>query len=77
MKVKSNEMGVCPICNSMDLDYGAVQFDSDMLYFPFTCKQCGCKGEEWYSMGFVGNNIKDENGNSVEITYDMIESEED
>ena len=36
MKVKSNNIGKCPFCNNEGtLDYGAVEFEGEMCYFPW------------------------------------------
>ena len=71
MKFKSNEMGHCPYCYSNYLDYGSVEFEDNMCYFPWQCYSCGKTGEEWYSMEFAGHNINTEDGN-IEITNDMV-----
>lgn len=76
MKVKSNSQGVCPICGSEGtLDYGAVEFEGDMCYFPWKCIECEHEGEEWYVMEFNGHNVLDEDGNNIEIDSSMIEEE--
>lgn len=77
MKIISNEMGSCPICNGCDLDYGCADFVDDMVYYTWTCVDCRAEGEEWYKLDFAGHNVIMENGDCVEITDDMIESEED
>lgn len=74
MKFKSNEMGHCPYCYSNYLDYGSVEFEDNMCYFPWQCYGCGRTGEEWYSMEFAGHNVNTEDGN-IEITSDMIGDE--
>ena len=71
MKFKSNWQGMCPYCNSRDLDYGSIEFEDDMCYFPWECCGCGKTGEEWYSMEFAGHNVNTEDGN-IEITDDMV-----
>ena len=75
MKFKSNEMGRCPFCNDYNLEYGSVEFDSNMQYFPWKCKSCGRTGEEWYTMEFSGHNIINDNGENIEIWYNMVEEE--
>lgn len=76
MKVKSNNIGKCPFCNNEGtLDYGAVQFEGEMCYFPWQCLECKHEGEEWYSMEFIGHNVIDENGDNIEIESEMIEEE--
>lgn len=76
MKVKSNELGFCPFCNSNELSYGNFCREGDMCYYKWTCRKCGHKGEEWYSLEFAGHNVLDENDDWVEIEPEMIESEE-
>ena len=76
MKVKSNQVGVCPICNKESLEYGCVEKGSfEFDYYPWTCKECHAHGEEWYQLKFIGHNIEDEDGNLIEIEDYMIESE--
>ena len=77
MKVKSNEMGTCPMCNGNMLSYDSIEVEDDMLAnYKWCCLNCGCEGEEWYKLDFVGHNIIADNGDNIEITEDMIESEE-
>lgn len=76
MKVKSNDIGKCPFCNNEGtLDYGAIQFEGEMCYFPWKCLDCKHEGEEWYTMAFVGHNVVNENGDNIEIEDNMIEEE--
>lgn len=76
MKVKSNKSGQCPKCNGHNLRYEAVEPEGDVIYYPWVCEDCSTQGEEWYSLNFIGHNIIDTDGVSVEIEDDMIESEE-
>ena len=62
-----NEEGKCPFCGSNDLDYGVMEPEDDMVYYPWTCSDCGKHGEEWYSMRFTGHNVEDENGDMVDV----------
>ena len=76
MNVKSNNAGNCPICNQdCSLDYAEVQFDGDMCWLPWRCRECGAEGEEWYNLTFTGHNVFDKEGNNIEITDSMIEEE--
>ena len=76
MKVKSNNIGKCPFCNNeWTLDYGALQFEGEMCYFPWKCLECKHEGEEWYSMEFIGHSVIDEDGNNIELDDSMIEEE--
>ena len=73
MKVKSNDRGCCPFCGEDNLEYGAVRFEGEMCYFPWECSTCKHKGEEWYSLEFIGHNVIDEDGNNIELDNSMIE----
>lgn len=73
MKVKSNENGQCPFCNSRNLDYDCVQLEGDMMYYPWRCRNCSHEGEEWYNLSFAGHNVFDEEGDLYEIEPHMIE----
>lgn len=76
-KYISNNQGICPCCNSDNLDYDAVQFEDNMLYFPFTCLNCETQGEEWYSMDFTGHNVENEDGSLDEVSDILNERKED
>lgn len=56
IRVVSNQQGICPLCNSEDLNYGALNLEDDMVYYPCTCNKCGQDLEEWYSLQFSGFN---------------------
>jgi len=61
MKKLSNEAGKCPCCGSDDLDYeGMEPEDNNMVYYPWTCNDCGATGEEWYTLEFSGHEIDEE-----------------
>lgn len=66
-KMKSNKQGHCPHCDSNNLEYGALEFEREMFYFPFECKECGQIGEEWYYMEFSGHNVVNEEGKREEV----------
>lgn len=74
IKVKSNSEGRCPFCDSYNMEYGSLEFEGDLCYFPWTCRNCGHEGQEWYSMCFEGHNVITENGNTM-IESSMVESE--
>lgn len=68
MKAKSNKSGVCPMCNSENITYSKPEFnDIETIYYPYVCESCKTKGEEYYRIEFIGHNVIDEHGNSVEI----------
>lgn len=62
-----NVQGKCPYCGEMIDDYGTVEFEDNMCYFPWHCTNCGLYGEEWYTLDFNGHNIFDENGEQIEL----------
>ena len=57
VKIKSNQLGVCPYCNSEEIEKGTARFEFDMMYFPCRCEKCGKYFEEWNSLEFTGNNV--------------------
>lgn len=77
MKVKSNKNGQCPICNGCNLNYNPnyeqIEPEGDVICYPWVCEDCSAQGEEWYSLNFIGHNVLDEDGVSIEIEDDMIE----
>jgi len=62
-----NYQGVCPICGSEQLSYGAAVFDDYGVNYPYVCENCGTKGNEAYNLKFDGHyginlyNILEEN----------------
>ena len=62
MKVKSNEVGKCPFCNSYNLDYDCVNNEDNLCYYKWQCLECKHEGEEWYSLNYIGHNVYNNNG---------------
>lgn len=52
VKVKSNEVGVCPLCNSDNLDYDVMEVVDTGVEYPWTCNDCGAEGTEFYNISF-------------------------
>ena len=50
--MKTNEKGVCPVCDKTKLEYEAPTFNDDKLSFVWICQDCGCSGQEGYSVTF-------------------------
>lgn len=73
MKVKSNSEGVCPKCNGTNLNYGSIEMEGNMMYYPWECEDCSQSGEEWYDLIFAGHNLCDEYGTTTVIEPHMIE----
>ena len=46
------EIGKCPKCGSMYLDYGTLVDRYHYVYYPFKCEDCGTEGEERYNTEF-------------------------
>lgn len=67
MKKISNEQGQCPCCNSLNLDYGASDFDGNWIEYPWVCKDCGAMGHELYVLKFVEHyNVYDKDEHFME-----------
>ena len=75
LKLKSNESGFCPFCNSANIDFDSSEMDFPYMWYPWTCLDCGKEGYEYYKIEFIGHNILDDNNDSVVVTDDMIEKE--
>lgn len=46
-------IGKCPKCGGGNLDYLSSDCGGYMLSYPFTCEDCGCEGEEVYSITYI------------------------
>lgn len=45
------EAGKCR-CGSEDLEYGSMKIQDEMVFYPFTCNECGADGKEWYHLEY-------------------------
>lgn len=45
-------MGVCPKCHSLNLTFGTKFIEECNIFYPFTCDNCGAKGQEVYDIIF-------------------------
>lgn len=78
MKVKSNRVGICPICNKESLEYECEApgfLDPNFDYFTWVCKECYAQGCTYFELKFVGHSIINKDGKLIEIEDNMIESE--
>lgn len=76
MKFKSNKEEHCPICNSNNLEYGAMNFETvGAGYIKWVCKDCKAVGEEWFELNFIGHSVEVDD-EMIEIEDNMIEKEE-
>ena len=59
-KFVKDEVGVCPICGSGNLEYGSLSQEDESIYYDWECKSCGASGQEWCDVVFSthGNVIK-------------------
>ncbi len=52
--------GRCPKCGEANLNYGVVEPEDNMIYYPWACGSCGAIGKEWYSIEFIEHTIDEE-----------------
>jgi len=47
--------GSCPKCGGGCLSYGSLDLsvDGDMVFYPFTCDDCGANGKEFYALEWI------------------------
>jgi len=49
----SNFQGRCPKCGKDDLDYDALEYEGEEVCYPYTCRACKFRGQEWYRLEFT------------------------
>lgn len=54
-KLKSNEEGRCPYCNSDSITYGSLELVGSEICYPATCDKCGTEYKEYYTVEFYTN----------------------
>ena len=52
----SENQGRCAKCNSESIHYDTYEFDGVMLWFPYTCDDCGHIGDEVYDLEYSHTN---------------------
>lgn len=52
-----HEQGVCPVCNSENLEYGSSDIDGDFISYDWTCEDCKSEGLEWYELTFSNHSV--------------------
>jgi len=45
--------GLCPRCDSSNLNYETNVNKGEQLYYPFVCNDCGFIGKEWYKLYYI------------------------
>jgi len=49
--------GLCPICQSNELEYGCSDIIDSGICYPFTCDSCGAKGKQYDKTVFDGYEV--------------------
>lgn len=50
--MEKQKKGVCPKCQSVDVDFDEIGLAGEQVYYPATCKTCGCIWNEYYDLTF-------------------------
>lgn len=50
-----HEQGVCPICGSEEITYGAIEVEGNSIYYPAECDKCHATWQEYYDLTFSGH----------------------
>lgn len=74
VKIKCNEPGRCPYCESEDIQYDAMEYANygNYVYYPATCNKCHLYFQEWYHLSFEGMNV----GNAGQYQAEEFDSVE-
>lgn len=54
---KESADGICPICQSHDLDYGCSEIIDTGIVYPFTCRSCKAGGRQYDKSEFDGYEV--------------------
>lgn len=61
------KQGVCPLCHSNKVSFGAMDMNESGATYERECQNCGANWDECYDIVFAGNwNIYDGDGNEYE-----------
>lgn len=60
MDINRIETGVCPICESMNIDYGNSDYIDDGVKYECVCENCGTTWSEIFELQFAGIVVDDE-----------------
>ena len=72
VKILRESVGVCPYCESENIEYSSLEHKDVYVYYPCTCKNCNRYFEEWYTLTFAGMNVGEQGQYQAE-DYDEIE----
>lgn len=72
--IKTNVQGVCPVCDSKNLEYDKFNFYDDELIMPWICNDCGTNGMETYSLNFKAHyDIYNENHDGIDFDDNYVD----
>jgi hypothetical protein len=46
------EAGICPVCESDNLQYGTLELQDESVYYPWDCNSCDASGKEYNKLLF-------------------------
>jgi hypothetical protein len=52
VEIQESKAGICPKCDSENIDYGVAEIGEAGVMYPFLCNNCGFYGQEWYNLEF-------------------------
>lgn len=64
--MSKHTQGICPSCESDDLNYGDSVLDGIYMGFEWECGECGTTGVEWYVLEFVEHFVEEVNNKHKE-----------
>lgn len=73
MKKQGYVAGKCPICGSTDLEYGSVEIESGVLYYPVKCEGCGAIGKEFYNVVFTDIEVEKYGEETMKNRYVLLD----
>lgn len=69
--IKCNEVGVCPLCESENLEYKKPVIEECGVVYPWTC-ECGAKGQETYNLKFSGHYAVEKDNVYIDVVEDEL-----
>ena len=53
-----HRQGVCPKCNSSNLNYNDSGVEDEQFYYGWDCADCEASGKEWYALIFEEHTVE-------------------
>jgi hypothetical protein len=50
--MSDKEEDVCPNCDSINIDFSALEVVDTCVYYPCQCNNCGTSFQQWYTLQF-------------------------